>query len=119
VDTLQPVLTPADVVALQAVTRAVRVEPPVAEYILELAQASRTHPDVRLGASTRASLSLYRAAQALAVIDGRDYVTPDDVKALAEPVLAHRLMTKSWDQGGRDDAGPLVRDIVSRTKVPV
>jgi MoxR-like ATPase len=119
VDTLQPVLSPADVVALQAHTRSVRVEAPVGEYILSLAEGSRNHPDIRLGASTRASLSLYRAAQALAVIDGRDYATPDDVKALAEPVLAHRLMTRAWDQGGRDDAGPAVRDLIGRTKVPV
>jgi MoxR-like ATPase len=53
------------------------------------------------------------------VLAGRDYVTPDDIKGLAEPVLAHRLMTKAWDQGGRDDAGPVVRDVVARTRVPV
>jgi MoxR-like ATPase len=118
VDSLGPVLGAADVIALQHLTRAVRVEPPVADYILELVEATRAHPDVRLGASTRAALSLYRAAQALAVVDGREYATPDDVKALAEPVLAHRLMTRGWDQGGRDDAGPVVRDLLARTPVP-
>jgi MoxR-like ATPase len=118
VDTLQPVLGPTDVVALQTFTRSVKVEPPVADYVLELVHGTRKHPDIRLGASTRAALSLYRAAQALAAVHGRDYATPDDVKALAEPVLAHRLLTKAWDQGGRDDAGPIVRDLVAKTAVP-
>ncbi|MFO0852158.1 MAG: MoxR family ATPase [Gemmataceae bacterium] len=117
VDALQPVLTPANVEALQAHCRRVKVEPPVADYLLDLVDATRTHPDVRLGASTRAALALYRAAQALAVVDGRDYVVPDDVKELAEPVLAHRMMTRAWDQGGRDDANRVVRDIVSATPV--
>ncbi|OWK46373.1 AAA family ATPase [Fimbriiglobus ruber] len=119
VDSLDPVLTPADVIALQQHTRVVRVEAPVAEYILELIDATRTHPDVRLGASTRAALALYRAVQALAVVSGRDYATPDDVKTLAVPVLAHRLMTRAWDQGGRDDAAPIVNDLLKRIRVPV
>lgn len=117
VDQLQPVLEPADVVALQTSTRAIRVEPLVAEYLLDVIHGTREHPDVNLGASTRAALAFYRACQALACVDGRDYVTPDDVKELAVPVLAHRLMTRAWDQGGRDDAAPIVRDIVS--KIPV
>ncbi len=119
VESLTPVIGPAEVASLQAATKAVRIEPPVADYVLDLIDGTRTHPDVRLGASTRAALGLYRTAQAAAVLAGRDYVTPDDVKSLAEPVLAHRLMTKAWDQGGRDDAGPVVRDVVARTRVPV
>jgi MoxR-like ATPase len=118
VDSLEPVLSPSDVLGLQALCRSVRVEAPVAEYVLELVDATRTHPEVRLGASTRAALALYRAVQAMALLDGREYATPDDVKILAEPVLAHRLMTRAWDQGGRDDARPVVRDLLSRTKVP-
>ena len=119
VDELKPTLTPADVTGLQAHARTVRVEPPVADYLLDLVEATRGHPEVSLGASTRAALALYRAAQALAVVDGRDYATPDDVKALAEPVLAHRLMTRGWEQGGRADAGPVVREIVGNCTVPV
>jgi MoxR-like ATPase len=118
VDSLEPVLTPADVLGLQSHCRAVRVEAPVAEYVLELVDATRTHPDIRLGASTRAALALYRAIQAKALLDGREYATPDDVKSLAEPVLAHRLITRAWDQGGRDDTRPVVRDLLNRTKVP-
>jgi MoxR-like ATPase len=119
VEALTPVIGATEVEALQAATKAVRIEPPVADYVLDLIDGTRSHPDVRLGASTRAAIGLYRTAQASAVLAGRNYVTPDDVKGLAEPVLAHRLMTKAWDQGGRDDAGPVVRDVVARTRVPV
>lgn len=117
VDTLSPTLQPADVMALQAYTRTVKVAEPVVEYILDLIQATRKHDDVTLGASTRAGLMFYRASQALARLNGRDFVTPDDVKELAVPVLAHRLMTKAWDQGGRDDAAPIVTEILSKTVV--
>ena len=118
VNQLEPVLTPAEVIALQAHTRQVRVADPVAEYVLDLVAATRAHPGVRLGASTRAALAFYRAVQGFAVTYGRDHVTPDDVKAMAEPVLAHRLLTRAWDQAGRDDAGPLIREIVAKTPVP-
>ena len=118
IEQMKPVLTPNDVVALQNLARSIRVEAPIAEYILELIDSTRTHAEVRLGASTRAALALYRAVQSYALVDGRDYVTPDDVKAMAEPVLAHRLLTRAWDQGGRDDAGPIVRELLAKTKVP-
>jgi MoxR-like ATPase len=111
------VLGPADVIGLQALTRAVRVEPVLADYLLDLIHATRGHPDIRLGASTRAALALYRATQAAAALDGREYATPDDVKRLAGPVLGHRLLTKAWDQGGRADASPVVADILARTRV--
>ena len=99
VDDLKPVLQPADILALQTHTRSVRVDPAIADYILDLVNQTRTHAEVLLGASTRAALALYRAAQALAVTVGRDYVVPDDVKRLAEPVLAHRLVTRGWTSG--------------------
>ena len=87
-------------------------------YALDLIAATRTHAELALGASTRAALGFYRAVQALAVTAGRDYVVPDDVKALAEPALAHRLVTRSWAAGGHPDAGPVVRDILGKIKVP-
>jgi MoxR-like ATPase len=118
VDDLKPVLLPADITALQAHTRAVRVEPAIADYVLDLVNTTRSHPDVLLGASTRAALALYRAAQGFAVTSGRDYVVPDDVKHLAEPVLAHRVVTRGWTQGGHPDAAPVVRDILTQLKVP-
>ena len=66
-----------------------------ADYIVRLVNATRNHPDVYLGASPRGSLALYRAGQAYAALSGRDYVIPDDIKALAEPALAHRLIIKT------------------------
>ena len=118
VEKLEPVLQPADVIALQEHVRTVRVDPAIAEYVLDLIGETRKHADLALGASTRAALALYRAVQASAVTAGRDYAVPDDVKALAEPVLAHRLVTRSWAAGGHPDAGPVVRDVLSKLRVP-
>lgn len=118
VETLQPVLKPNDVLALQKHTREVRVDPAIADYILALVDATRAHAELALCSSIRGALALYRAVQAFAVTDGRDYAVPDDVKALAEPVLAHRLVTRTWAAGGHPDAGPVVRDILSKLKVP-
>jgi MoxR-like ATPase len=118
IEDLKPVLAPADILALQLHTRSVRVDAAIADYVLDLVNQTRNHPEVLLGASTRAAIALYRAAQALAVTFGRDYVVPDDVKRLAEPVLAHRLVTRGWTQGGHPDAAPAVRDILTQIKVP-
>jgi MoxR-like ATPase len=119
VDTLRPVLGAAEVVAFQERVRQVRVEETLNEYILDLVGATRNHPEVYLGASTRAALSLYRAAQAEALLDGRDYVVPDDLKGLAVPVLAHRLVTKSYRQHERPDAADtIVHDILGQTPLP-
>jgi MoxR-like ATPase len=120
VDQLRPVVGAEAVIALQQRVRQVRVADRINDYVLDLVEASRRHPDVYLGASTRAALALYHAAQALALIECRDYVVPDDVKRLARPVLAHRLLAKSFRQGGRGDAGLLiVRDLVENTPIPV
>jgi MoxR-like ATPase len=118
VEKLEPVLQPADVIALQEYVRSVRVDPAISEYILDLINETRKHAELALGASTRGALALYRAVQGYAVTAGRDYAVPDDVKALAEAVLAHRLVTRSWAAGGHPDAGPVVRDILSKVKVP-
>ena len=118
VDALPAVLKAADILALQARTREVRVEASIAEYVLEIIEATRRHPDIVLAASTRAALGLYRAAQAHALVEGRNYTVPDDVKVLAEPVLAHRLVARGWSAGGHADAAPFVRDILQKTQVP-
>jgi len=118
VEHVKAVLNPADVLALQTLTRSIRVDPAITEYILDIVNQTRAHAEVQLGASTRATIALYRAAQALAVTYGRDFVVPDDVKRLAEPVLAHRLLSRGWSQGGHPDAAPVVREILSRIKVP-
>ncbi len=119
VDRLQPVLTGEEVVALQHAARAVRVEDSLADYLLDLVAATREHPDVALGGSTRAALALYRATQALALAGGRDYVLPDDVKRLVGPVLAHRLLLRRARAGqGADAAERLVAEMVRQTPVP-
>jgi MoxR-like ATPase len=119
VDRLQPVLTAAEVTALQQEVRQVRVDDALGDYMLDLIKASREHPDVQLGASTRASLALYRAAQALAVVEGRDYVVPDDIKRLARPVLGHRILPRATRQGRTDDVvEEIIGDIINQTTVP-
>jgi MoxR-like ATPase len=119
VDKLQPVLSVADVITLQQAVRGVRVDDALADYLLDLVAATRRHPDVHLGGSTRAALSLYRAAQALALVEGRDYVVPDDVKRLAAPVLAHRILPRAARRGGTaDTADEVVRDVLAQTPVP-
>lgn len=94
-EALGPVLDAADVVALQRRVRAVRVDEKLSEYLLNILERTRTSPEVSLGASTRAGLALYRAAQARALLHGREYIVPDDIKQLAVPVLAHRLLLRS------------------------
>jgi MoxR-like ATPase len=119
VEHLGPVLAIDDVMALQLAVRHVRIDDSLNDYILDLVEATRVHPGMYLGASTRAALSLYRAAQALAVVEGRDYAVPDDIKRLAAPVLAHRLLTKSVRRDGRNDAAEIiVGEILKQTPVP-
>jgi MoxR-like ATPase len=119
VEFLKPVLTSDEVVDVQRAVRQVRVDDSLADYILNLSAATRGHADVYLGASTRASLSLYRAVQALALLEGRDYVVPDDVKQLAAPVLAHRLLLRAARQSAGDGAAEkLIDAVVRETPLP-
>ena len=91
-DNLQPVARASDVQDLVVAVRGVLVSDQVKDYIISLANATRNSPELRLGASPRATLHLLRASRAWAALDGRDYVIPDDVQRLARPVLAHRLL---------------------------
>jgi MoxR-like ATPase len=102
---------------MQAAVREVYVDSTVADYIVRVVNATRLHPDVYLGASPRGSIALYRAGQALAGLLGRDYVIPDDVKALAEPALAHRLIIKTSSTIHDVNAAQVVREILD--SVPV
>ncbi len=95
IDDIEEVLTVEELREMQAAVRELYVDASVSDYIVRLVNATRTHPDVYLGASPRGSIALYRAGQALAALLGRDYVIPDDVKSLAEPALAHRLIIKT------------------------
>lgn len=116
---LQPVTSPAEIVALQQARRAVRVEETVRDYIVRIARATRGISDVQLGASPRATLALYGAAQAWAAIHGRDYVLPDDVKTVAPTVLCHRILISPQAQLRGRTAQELVTDIVTTVPVPV
>jgi MoxR-like ATPase len=89
----------------------------VQRYIVDLANATRTHPAVLLGMSPRAALALQRAARAWAVLHGRDYVIPDDVKALALPVIGHRLELRTARTAGSDHVASVVNELLA--KVPV
>ena len=97
---------------MQNSIRDIYVDPSVSEYIVRLVGATRSHPDVYLGASPRGSIALYRAGQALAGLLGRDYVIPDDIKALAEPAIAHRLIIKTSSSIHDVQAGNVVRELL-------
>ena len=115
---LQTVATLTDITAAQQQVRDIAMEPTVLRYLTDIVRATRTDPKVALGASPRASLDLYRAAQARAFLNRRDYVLPDDVKALAVPVIAHRLALDPKAAYTGLDKKTIVGDIVARTKVP-
>ena len=116
---LEPVVDAAELVRLGTMLPAVHCEASVRDYIVRLTQATRAHDAVELGASPRASLALFRAARALAAVRGRDYVMPDDVKALAAPVLAHRITLGSQSRLRGRDAEGLVRELLDELPVPV
>jgi MoxR-like ATPase len=111
---LQPVVSRDDLLRLQAAAAAVHVGEPIAAYALRMAQATRAHADVQLGASPRAAMAWLRAARAAALLDGRDHVVPDDLKALAVPALAHRVFPR-----GGGDATAIVQELLRVVDVPL
>ncbi len=116
---LQPVTSPTEIAEAQNARRKVRVEESVRDYIVRVARATRSNPEIDLGASPRATLALYWASQGWAAVQGRDYVIPDDVKHLAPYVLCHRLMVSSSAQLRGRRSEELVTDIVAGVPVPV
>jgi MoxR-like ATPase len=119
VEKLSPVLTAKEVLHLQAGVRRVQVDDAITEYVLDIVHATRRSDDLHVGVSTRGALTLYRAAQSLALVSGRYYVIPDDIKMLVVPVLAHRVVGKSFLQAGEFGAAEaIIRDIVDRIRVP-
>jgi len=118
-DRLEAVTSPEELLQMQALVRQVRVEESVRNYIVQMTRATRAHPAVDLGVSPRGSLALYRTSQALAAIRGRDFVLPDDVKALARSVLAHRIMINPQTRLRGATADEVVMDVVAETPVPV
>lgn len=115
---LEPVASPAQMAALQQARKQIKVSPPVREYIVTLVEATRRHPAIRFGASPRGSLSLMRAGQALAALRGRTYMLPDDIKYLARPVLAHRLILQETEQLRGQTPEQVVDEILAQTPFP-
>ncbi|QJW99309.1 AAA family ATPase [Frigoriglobus tundricola] len=119
IDDLKPVVSADDVIACQEAIRSVHVDDKVTRYILSVVHASRENEDVLLGGSPRASIALYRTAQALAAVTGRDFAMPDDVKRMAQPVLAHRLILKPESRLRKRTPAAVVKDLVDDAKVPL
>ncbi len=118
-DSLPEVTSAAEIIKLKQLAQKVHIEQSVRRYLLAIIRQTRANNEIELGASPRASLALYRASQALALVKGRDYVIPDDVKRLATPVIVHRLIASTeayLHNRGKDN---LIENILANTPVPV
>jgi len=115
---LQPVVSPNELTLAQSAVREVFVKPELRDYIARIVGRTRGNPEVALGASTRGTLNLFHACQAYAAIDGRKYILPDDVKRLAEPVLAHRIILRPNAEMQGQSAAKLIAGILEREHVP-
>ena len=118
IDSLEAVATPKDVIGLQEAAKEIYVDRAVREYIVNLTEATRDHRDVSLGASPRASLGLFRASRALALVLDRDYVIPDDIKTLAASVTAHRIILSPSARMRGVRSVDLVSDLLNTITVP-
>lgn len=120
VDQLQPVLSAQRVLALQQLARQVQFEDSLVEYLLDIVHATRNSDALQVGVSTRGALAFYHASQALALVDNRQHVIPDDIKTLAIPVLAHRVVSRGMLPGAeRAAAEEVIRRLMSNIAVPV
>ncbi len=118
IDRLESVIGTGELLTLQARVRRTLIAEPVRQYIVAVARATREHSGIRLGASTRSALGLQAASQALAACRGRDFVIPDDVKALALPVLSHRIILKTETRLKGDTEQDLLREVLDTVPVP-
>jgi MoxR-like ATPase len=116
---LEPVVDIHQIVQLQTAARQIRVSDAVLGYIMDIIEGTRSHDEITLGASPRASLALVHTCQSLAFVNGRSYVIPDDVQTAAVPVLSHRLVLATGPSRKNGEAAQLVSDIVAATRVPV
>lgn len=120
VNQLGAVLGTDEILAAQASVREVAFEDSLVDYLLDIVQATRSHDGFEVGVSTRGALSFYRGCQARAITEGRDFVTPDDIKQLAVPVLAHRVLPEGIFQGAnRRAVEQQVADVIEQVPVPV
>ena len=118
IDEIAQVVSSSELMDAQHAVKEVYVDALVKEYILALVEATRKHPDIYLGASPRGSLALYKTAQVRAAIQGRDYVIPDDIKALADPALAHRLIVSPAARLKNVDSRTVVDELIHSVAVP-
>lgn len=118
IDTLEPVVSAAELRACQMAVRDVHVDPKVSQYLMQIVHDTRENEELALGASPRASIALYRTAQAMAAIRGRNYVLPDDVKRVVGPVLTHRLILKPESRLRKVTAESVINEIVAEIAVP-
>lgn len=119
VDSIKPVVSAEEMIAAQDAVRQVHVDPKIRSYIAKIVHGTRGHEDLRLGASPRASIALFRASQALAAIRGRNFVQPDDIKRIAGPVLTHRLILQPESRLRKVTAIEIVQDVVADIAVPL
>ena len=118
-DKLQSVINTEQLLRLQSAVRAVKVDDSLNEYIIEIVETTRKHEQLHLGVSTRGAITLYRAVQGLALIEGRSYAVTDDIKRLVLPVLAHRIVVKGvLHEGRRDRAKSVLKQILNKIPVP-
>jgi MoxR-like ATPase len=115
---IEPVIDPAGLVALQRAAAQVAVEETVADYLLALVEASRAHPAIKLGVSPRGALAFLATARARALMQGREYVIPDDLKHLAVPAMAHRLVLHAQSQYAGVNKAEIVQECLEQVKVP-
>lgn len=119
IETLEPVVSETDILAAREAVKAIQLAPDVAEYAARITTATRSHPDLRLGASPRGTFALVRGAQGLAYLQGREYVTPDMVKTMAGPVLEHRLIVRPQAAAMGQTAHGILKDILGQLVPPV
>jgi len=118
IEKLEQVISLDELLAAQAAVRQIHVDPAIKTYLVEIVSQTRKHPDVYLGASPRGSLALFRTGQARAALHGRDYVIPDDIKALADAALAHRVIVGPAARIKDVSTRSVIRDIVAAVPVP-
>ena len=118
IETLEPVASAQEVIDLQRTIRSIYVDDLVKQYIVNLTDATRSHADISLGASPRASLAMYRGGQAIALIRGRDFVLPDDVKELAPAMLSHRMIVSPAARMRGVSSMEVVEAILEQIPVP-
>ena len=118
-DALEPVVGEEDLLACQQQVRQIHVDEKVRRYIAQIVQDTRSHEDLHLGGSPRATLALFRTAQALAAVQGRGFVQPDDVKRLAQAVLNHRVIVRPEARLRRATAAQIIAEVVAEVRVPI